>query len=605
MCPRKPVHPEDRDQQTLFGISGSPGIVIGQVVVIARHPEKTIRHHIADTQCSAEVERFLNALGRAEKELVALRSQFSSDLVEALAILDSHILMIRDTMICDGVLLLIREQQINAEWALSQVLEQIRKRFSRIEDTYIQERFSDIQFVVGRIFDELAGEQQDLLSTMDSPVIVVSEDLSPEDTIRINAQKILGFLTEKGGVTSHTSIVARSLGLPAVVGLEQITSRCSTGDVVILDGFSGRVYLSPTLDLQKQFMEYKRQHQAFSDELAGFVHLASETVDGLHVRLSANIEVLDELQSVQTYGAEGIGLFRSEFDFFHTEITPGEDDLCASYSNVLQTLAPAPVTIRTLDVGGDKFASQLKQSNIRLDIERNPALGLRSIRFSLRQPELLLMQLRAMLRASAHGRLRILLPMISSMSELQQVKAMLARTRNELDKERIAYDQSVEIGIMIEVPSAVVMADILASEVDFFSIGTNDLIQYSLAIDRGNEYVAHMYEPLHPAVLRMISQTVAAGHNQGIEVAICGEMAGDVVTAPVLLGLGVDELSMRPSAIPHVKRMLRHSCARQLTELGKQALQCVDGVEVRNLLTRYLPKYYPEEFGGQCRNVNS
>lgn len=596
--------PADRDQQTLFGISGSPGIVIGSVVVITRHREQTLQLTLDQAQLSGEVERFQDALDRAEQELVALRKQFGHDLAEPLAILDSHVLMLRDSMILDGTVTLIKEKQINAEWALAQILEQIRQRFDRINDTYIKEKFADIVCVVDRIFAQLAGPQPDLIEAMDSPVIVVGEDLSPEDTLRMHSKKVLGFLTEKGGITSHTSIVARSLGLPAVVGLEKITSRCSTGDTVILDGFTGRVYLAPTLDQMRQYREYERQHQVFSNELAGFIPLASETVDGLRVRLSANIEVLDELQTVKKYGADGIGLFRSEFDFFHNRLPPDENDLYQNYRNALQQLAPAPVTIRTLDVGGDKFSSRLQHDDLRLDLERNPALGLRSIRFSLRQPALLLMQLRAMLRASVFGRLRILLPMISSISELQQVKAILARCMNELAQDNLAFSPTVEIGIMIEVPSAVVMADSLAAEVDFLSIGTNDLIQYSLAIDRGNEYVAHMYEPLHPAVLRMISQVVEAGHNQGVEVAICGEMAGDVVTAPVLLGLGVDELSMRPSAIPHIKRILRNSTFRQLTTLGRQAIQCVDGVEVRNLLSRYLPQYYPEEFGELCRNVN-
>jgi len=595
----------DPDQQILYGLVGSPGIVIGQVVVISRHPEQTQRHTLPNDQVAAELLRFQEAVARVENELIALRSQFSTDLAEALSILDSHLLMVRDTVILDGTLTLIKQKRINAEWALSRILAEIRDKFEHIRDPYIKDRFSDIQYVVSRIFNQLSGRQEDLLGALDEPVIVVSDDFSPEDTIRMPAKNILGFLTEKGGITSHTSIVARSLDLPAVVGLEKVTSRCVTGDTVILDGFSGRVYLSPTLDQQTQYLEYKRQHRVFSDELAGYIHRTSETVDGLQVRLSANIEVLEELKTVQKYGAEGIGLFRSEFDFFQYKDPPDEQQLYKHYSEVLVRLAPAPVTIRTLDVGGDKFASRLTGSDLHFECERNPALGLRSIRFSLKKPDLLKMQLRAMLRASVHGRLRILLPMISSFDELRKVRKMLSNIMEDLDAAGIAFEQNVEVGIMIEVPSAVVMADTLAAEADFFSIGTNDLIQYSLAIDRANEYVAHMYEPLHPAVLRLIKQTVDAGHNQGIEVAICGEMAGDVVTAPVLLGLGVDELSMRPSAIPHVKRLLRHSCSRQLQEIGRQVLKCADGVDVRNLLTRYLPTYYPEEFGNQCRNVTS
>jgi phosphotransferase system enzyme I (PtsI) len=584
-------------EQTLYGISGSPGIVAGRVIVINHHREQKVCYPITKESVAAEVQRFQDALDRVEKELAAVRSQCAGDFADALSIIDSHILMVRDPTLHSDTIALIRHEKINAQWALSRTLERIKKKFAAIEDPYIRDRFADVEYVVDRVSAVLSGHQPGLPVEMDEPVIVISDDFSPEDTLGMQSGKVLGFLTEKGGVTSHTAIIARSLGLPAVLGIEQITSLCSTGDTVILDGYSGRVYLAPTLDMQQQYREYDRQHRAFSDELAGYIHLSSETVDGLQVRLSANIELPGEMESVYKYGAEGIGLFRSEFDYLHRQQLPDEETLFAVYRDLLAGLAPDPVTIRTLDVGGDKFVSHLPDSDVRLDLERNPALGLRSFRYSLREPGLLITQLRAMLRASTHGRLRILLPMISSLSELQRVRAILDTIMEDLHREKISFHPAVEIGIMIEVPSAVVMADTLAAEVDFFSIGTNDLIQYSLAIDRGNEYVAHMYEPLHPAVLRMISQTVDAAHTQGIEVALCGEMAGDVVSAPVLLGLGIDELSMRPSAVPHIKRMLRHSCSRQLADLGKKVLRCGDGGEVRNLLTGYLPKYYPEEFG--------
>jgi len=590
------AHP-DREQVTLYGIRGSSGIVVGKVVVFNHQPARTASYHLDDARVEPEVERFRSAVGRVEQELVGLRHSFEGELSDALAIIDSHILIIRDKLISQRTVGLIRDKKINAEWALSRALAQIKDKFDHIADSYIKDRFADIKYVVDRIFMQLSGLQQEVSLGVDTPVILVANDFSPEDILRMQAENVPGFLTEKGGITSHTAIVARSLGLPAVVGLENITSACRSGDTVILDGFSGRVYLSPTWDLQQQYLEYDRQHRAFTDEIAWYIHLSSETVDGLRVRLSANIEMPDELQTVQRYGGEGIGLFRSEFDYFQQDQMPDEDTLFATYRDLLAGLAPDPVTIRTLDVGGDKFASRLASPGMRLDRERNPALGLRSIRFSLREPVLFITQLRAMLRASTYGRLRILLPMISSLGELRRVRGMLHTIMQDLHQEGIPFYQDVEIGIMIEVPSAVIMADTLAAEVDFFSIGTNDLIQYSLAIDRGNAYVAHMYEPLHPAVLRMISQTVTSAHNQGIEVSLCGEMAGDVVTAPVLLGLGLDELSMRPSAVPFVKRLLRQSTFNQLTDLGDRVLQCGDGEEVRTMLTKYLPGQYPDEFG--------
>ncbi|MCI5145191.1 MAG: phosphoenolpyruvate--protein phosphotransferase [Candidatus Electrothrix sp. AR3] len=591
----------DQEPETLYGISGSPGIVVGKVVVLSQQIDDFIRYRINIETIGKEENRFQEAVTRAEQELLELRNQFEGDLSDTLAIVESHIRMIRDRMILAQTLGLIQRKKINAEWALSLALGLIKRKFDHIADDYIRDRFADVEYVVSLIQGQLSGRSRSFPAGFAEPVIVVCDDFSPEDTIQMHTDKVLGFLIEKGGTTSHTAIVARSLGLPAVVGVENITQHCHTGDVVILDGYDGRVCLSPTMDQQKLYLEYDRQHRAFSDELGWYIHLAPETIDGLRIRLTANMEILDELDAVLHYGAQGIGLFRSEFDYFQRKELPDEDTLFIVYRGLLAALSPKPVTIRTLDVGGDKLAAHLPTSNLRLIQERNPALGLRSIRFSLAQVSLFTTQLRALLRASAFGRLRILLPLISSLSELRRVKAVLGKVREDLSKEGIPFDAEVELGIMIEVPSAVIMADTLAKEVDFFSIGTNDLIQYSLAIDRGNEYVAHMYAPLHPAVLRMISQTVEAGHRQGIEVSLCGEMAGDVFTAPVLLGLGLDELSMRPSAIPHVKRLLRHSTFSQLAGLATELLQCGDSSETRDLLTNYLAKNYPDQFSGYER----
>lgn len=587
------------EPRTLFGIGASPGIVVAPIVVLKKHIHRTIWKRLATDQVEPEVDRFRSAAARAEAELKELRTTFAGDLADALSIIDSHILILRDRMILERTVEIIREEEVNAEWALDQALGKIKEKFETIADPYIRQRYADVKHVAERVFGLLAGREDDALNHINEKVIVVGHDFSPEDTLRMQTDNILGFITEEGGITSHTAIVARSLNIPAVVGLGEVTGNCVSGDRVILDGFFGRVYLNPTPDQLCQYREYDRQHRNFSEELALYIHLASETLDGYRVRLAGNVEMKDEVQSVLHYGAEGIGLFRSEFDYFNHDRIPDEDTLTSTYSSLVTTLAPLPVTIRTLDVGGDKFTRYLPDSGVRLGGERNPALGLRSIRYSLREPELFQTQLRALLRASVHGRLRILLPMISSLSEVQHVKGILLQIKADLTRSRIPFDPDVELGIMIEVPSAVIMADSLAKAVDFFSIGTNDLIQYSLAIDRGNQYVAHMYEPFHPAVLRMIKETVDAGHDQGIEVSLCGEMAGEVVSAAVLFGLGLDELSMRPSAIPHVRRILRRSGYRQLVELSNAVLGCTDGGEVRNFLTRYLPATYPEEFG--CR----
>jgi len=583
----------------LYGVGASPGIVVAEVLVLRRNTSRAGWYHLPSDKIEREVDRFKGAIESAEKELVDLRDQFAEDLSDALSIIDSHILMLRDRMIYDRCIDIIKEKDINAEWALAQALGIVKNKFDKIDDPYIRTRYDDVKHVADRVFGILSGRKSSSLSDVDNQVIVVAHDFSPADTMQMRSDKILGFISEKGGITSHTAIIARSLGIPAVIGLEHITRQCATGDTVIMDGHSGRVYLSPTQDQKKLHLEYSRQQKVFSDEMTFYIHLSSETIDGYHVRLAANIETISELDSVLKYRAEGIGLFRSEFDYYTGERLPDENMLFNRYSELLSTLDPLPVTIRTLDVGGDKFGEHLPAGSVRLDLERNPALGLRSIRYSLREQNVFVTQLRALLRASVYGKLRILFPMISSMNELEVVREILEKIQDELTEKQIPFNPGFEVGIMVEVPSAVVLADTFAREVDFFSIGTNDMIQYTLAVDRGNEYVAHMYEPLHPAVIRMIKQTIDAGHSRGIDVALCGEMAGDVMAVPILLGLGIDELSMRPSALPFIKRLLRFSCSSQLVELGEKVLQCEDGIDVRNFLHSYLLEFYPEEFGGQ------
>ena len=571
------------------GLKASPGIVIGRVVVVdnlvAWQRIRLLREEIPQ-----EILRFKVAIAKTEHQLMDIRDQFTEYLPDYSSIINSHVLILKDGMISNQTVKIMEKELINAEWALDKALQAVEARFDRLTDPYMKERFNDVRQVVERIYRLLGGEEK--VEEFTEKVILAARDFSPEDTLRMNQDRILGFMTDIGGVTSHTSIVARTLGIPAVVGLGNITGQVATGDLVIIDGNSGQVFLHPTPDKLNFYREYQIRQKRFSEQINLYAHLPSETIDGLQIQVKANIETLDEVALAIKYGAFGIGLFRSEFYYLGSQEPPSEELLFELYYQLLTRLTPIPVTIRTFDLGGDKIAD-----NIFSPDEKNPALGLRAIRFSLQEGNLFKTQLRALLRAGFHGHLRILFPMISSLDELLQAKEMMKGVKEGLRRDGLPFGEEIEVGVMIEVPSAVAVADDLAREVDFFSIGTNDLIQYALAIDRGNENVAHMYEPLHPAILRMISQVVESGHKIGIDVGLCGEMAGDLTYLPLLLGLGIDELSMHPLAIPYIKKMIRSSKAGEMDQLAREALTFSTAAEIKNHLSDYLSEKYPDEFG--------
>ncbi|MCB2182214.1 MAG: phosphoenolpyruvate--protein phosphotransferase [Desulfobulbaceae bacterium] len=586
-------------EQTLLGVGASPGIVIGRALMIrVDGPARKI--NLRDTDVAAEQDRFRQAVNRTEENLRHTRQEFAAVIAEHITIIDSHILMLRDGMLFDRTLEIIEKEKVNAEWALEQSLSRIKEIFSKVNDSYIRERFLDVRQVAEQIFTELAGTDK-FPHEIDEKVILVSRDFSPADILHM--QGLSGFISEGGGETSHSAIVARTLGIPAVVGLKDVTRQVGNGDLLILDGITGRVIINPQPELIEQYRERQRQYLSYSKDIARFALFRPETLDGLSVRVQANIELVEEVSQALEYGACGIGLFRSEYLYLKENGLPDEEMLFEAYRNLLSHAAPLPVTIRALDIGGDKhFPVQQEELSGRFHekssrySEANPALGLRAIRYLLHEPSVFVTQLRAMLRASTFGELRILFPLISAYCELEKVKKMVSEVQESLRNEGIPFSENVQFGVMIEVPSAVALADNLAHEVDFFSIGTNDLIQYALAIDRSNEHVAHMYESLHPAVLRMIRHVAEAGHRAGIEVGICGEMAGNTMYLPILLGLGLDFFSMHPLAIPYVKRMIRNSTAEELEELAEDLLVYPSASQIRNHLQEYLFSHYPEEF---------
>jgi phosphoenolpyruvate-protein phosphotransferase (PTS system enzyme I) len=564
----------------LKGIGGSPGVAVGSALVVGDTRTAYARRHLSSAQIEPEVERLHRAVEDAKRHLREVSARLPAGPLETNAILDAYLTMVGDPMLIERVTKKIRDERKCAEWAVAQSSDEIAKLFAPADanerDAYIAERRHDVEFVTDRLLRELTGDVKQIVPRLDQPVIVIARDLSPADTAGMVREPVIGFVTEIGTRTSHTAIMARALEIPAVVGVADALSIVRTGDTLVVDGLRGEVVVNPSEIMIEEARGRGARHLAFARGLLTARNQPCVTRDGEPVCLKANVELPAEAILALDHGAEGIGLYRTEFIYIDRRTMPTEDEQYELYRAVVEAVAPRPVTLRTFDIGGDKFASSFQ-----LPAEMNPALGLRAVRLALSRPDVFLTHLRAMLRASVHGDLRIMVPMVASVQELREVRRLLGRAMNEVDAAGHGRAKHIPLGMMIEVPSAVVMADVLAREAEFFSIGTNDLIQYTLAIDRGNRSLAPLASPFHPAILRMIRQVTRAAAVHAVPVALCGAMASDPLAAVLLLGLGLRELSMEAAAIPEIKEAIRRvtmaDCER--TAEAALALDTAEAVE--------------------------
>ncbi|MCK4648469.1 phosphoenolpyruvate--protein phosphotransferase, partial [bacterium] len=568
----------------------SPGVVIGKVFFLDKEEFQIKKRRIRKDMVPKNISRFREALAKTEKEIKEIRTQVTKKLgKEEAYIFDAHLLILKDPYLIKKVTQKVEEELINVEHSFFQVLETFRESFASMEDSYLKGRAVDIKDVGRRVLKNLLGKERETLATLREEVIVVAHDLSPSDTVSMHKEKVIGFATDMGTKTSHTAIMARALEIPAVVGLKNITQKAQALDALIVDGSHGSVIINPNKETLKRYRKDKESLEVLEHELLELKNLPAQTLDGHRITLAANIEVPEEIEYVKEHGGEGIGLYRTEFLYLGRDDLPSVDEQFKAYREAAQKLAPHPVIIRTLDLGGDKFLSYLN-----LAPEMNPFLGLRAIRLCLADIPLFKDQLRAILKASTYGNLKIMYPMISGVEEVKKANQILTEVEEEFKKKKIPFNEKLEVGAMIEIPSAALTCESIAKEVDFFSIGTNDLIQYSLAIDRVNENIAYLYQPLHPAVLHILKRIIDGAHQAGIWVGMCGEMAGEPLFVLILLGLGLDELSMSPLVIPEVKKIIRSLALREAKELTRKALKLSTAQEIEALLKEKVKKILPE-----------
>ena len=561
----------------LRGIPVSAGVCRGKILVLDKTRHNIERQQVAEHELAEEINRLQKALVETRQQLQDVQRQLAQSLgAEQASIFDAHLLVLEDPSLIDEAVRVIQTDKVNAAHAFHSVAERYAGALAKVKDEYLRERASDLRDVTARVLNNLLGREEEVnLRELKNPCIIISHDLTPSKTAQLDRRNVLGFATDIGSKTSHTAIMARSLHIPAVVGLKNASLELQTGDYVLLDGFNGILIVNPTEQTLFEYGQLIRKQVTLEEKLRETVNQTAVTLDSHRVFISANIESADDATAVKDSGADGVGLFRTEYLFINRDSLPTEEEQYQAYRQIAVALKPQPVVIRTLDLGGDKLLSHLH-----VPTEMNPFLGWRAIRFCLQQADVFTAQLRAILRASTEGNVRMMYPMISGLDELNQANALLTQCKEELRAQNVPFDDKLEVGVMIEIPSAVLIADALAKRTTFFSIGTNDLIQYSLAVDRMKEKIAHLYEPTHPAILRLIKNTVDAAHAHKVWVSVCGEMAADPVLAPLLIGLGVDELSVTPPLLAQLKFLVRRLKLTEAQELAEFALACESPSEI-------------------------
>ena len=584
----------ERQEIRFEGAGVSPGMACGKIHVVRDDLDDVSRYRIAPSQIPDEIGRFETALIQTRMQILEMQQRIAESIgAKDAAIFDAHLLVVEDRTLIDEVLRKLETDLCNVEWVFQEVATRYAETLNKIDDPYLRERALDIQDVTKRVIRNLQGKAPKTFLALSELHILVAHNLTPSDTASMNRANVLGIATDLGSRTSHAAILARSLNIPAVVGLHDITAKLETGQHVLVDGSDGLLIVNPAPETIAHYAELESRRARVVSQLKQLRTTRSTTRDGRHIVLSANIELPEDVEAVAANGAEGIGLYRTEFLYLNRTTLPTEDEQFETYRKVAERVRPDPLIIRTFDLGGDKLAP----GTVDITDELNPFLGWRAIRLCLENIDIFKTQLRAILRASAVGNIKIMFPMISGLEELRGAKAVLAECHEELRRSGVPLDEEIEVGAMIEIPSAAICANVLASEVDFFSIGTNDLIQYTLAVDRVNEKIAHLYEPTHPAILRLLRMIAEAAHAHHIWVGVCGEMAGDVALVPLLLGLGMDELSAGATSVPRVKRAVQSLAIPECRELVEETLKLNTSSEILSRCLELADKRYGDLLG--------